>query len=156
MGIHALSDAEKKRRGTFKPEKSEEARARKAVDNVMAFPVLDEVPRCRWPLKPNGLGLQSYTSWCRRLINAGLLTDVSLGYVEQFAIAEDKIEKRLDGGLDVPDKAMEVRRSALMKLEALNVDTSLVPNQAQKGAFGKNGFAGRLRDPADHRARRSG
>lgn len=156
MGRMPLSDAEKKARGTFKPGESENSRATAAVSNVLAFPVFSQIPPCSLPFREHSKGLRVYTEWCQDLVDAGLLTKVSLKWVEQLAIAEEKIDACIRLSKNVPDRAMEHRATALRHLERLNVDKSLVEGQAKTGAFRKNGFPSRLRLPAAHRARRTG
>lgn len=155
MGRHAKTDAQKIADGTFKQSRSETARKTAAVSNVLAFPVINDIPRCDFPLPEDSVGMRTFNSWCRDLIDAGLLTKVSLGYVTNLALADHKIEVCLLAGKNVPDRLSIVRQSALMKLEALNVDKDLVSGQTKKGIFGKNGFPARLRLPASHHARRS-
>ena len=155
MGRHALSDEEKKRRGTFREEQSDTARKTAAVSNVLAFPVITDIPRCEFPLPENGAGMRTFNSWCRDLIDAGLLTKISVGYITNLALADHKIESCLTTGKNIPDRLSIVRQSALSKLELLNVDKNIVTGQTKKGVFGKNGFPARLRVPAAHRARRS-
>lgn len=155
MGRHPLSDEEKKRRGTFREEQSDNSRRVSAVGNVLAFPTLTNVPPCSFPLPENGKGMHTYNSWCRDLIEAGLLTKVSLAFIEQLAIADHTIEQAILSGKTPPGRATNDRGTALRRLELLNVDQNLVAGQTKKGVFGKNGFPARLRLSAQHRARRS-
>lgn len=155
MGRNALSDEEKKRRGTFREGQSDSARRTAAVSNVLAFPVEPSIPKCRLPLPADSIGHSVYNDWCQRLFSAGLLTKVSLAIVENLVLVEDKIDRALRAGKPVASRDMIVRQSVITKLELLNVDQNLVAGQTKKGVFGKNGFPTRLRVPASHRARRS-
>lgn len=155
MGRHAISDAEKIAKGTFKPSTSEEARRTAAVSNVLAFPVEPSIPKLRLALPEDSIGHGVYNDWCQRLFNAGLLTKVSLAFIENLVLVEDKIDRALRIGKPVASRDMIVRQSIISKLELLNVDQNLVTGQAKTGVFGKNGFPARLRLPAAHRARRS-
>lgn len=156
MGRNALSDEEKKRRGTFRPDKSEEARKAEAVGNVLAFPVLTTIPPCSFPFEKDSKGDQAYKKWATDLFNAGLLTEISKAQVEQYALTEHNIASYFASGKPVPARQLDLRRAALVKLEMLNVDTNLVESKTQSGVFKTNGFAGRLRRLADHKAKRSG
>lgn len=155
MGRQALTDDEKKRRGTYRDGQSDTARRVAAVSNVLAFPVEPKVPKCRLPLPDGSAGLAVYDDWCQRLFNAGLLTKVSIGFIENLALVEDKIDRALRSDKSVASRDMIVRQSVLSKLELLNADQSIVSGQTKTGVFGKNGFPARLRLPASHRARRS-
>lgn len=155
MGRYALSDEEKKRRGTFREEASDAARKTAAVSNVLAFPVEPSIPKCRLPLPEDSVGIGVYNDWCQRLFNAGLLTKVSLAFIENLVLIEDKIDRALRAGKPVASRDMIVRQSVISKLELLNVDQNLVAGQTKTGVFGKNGFPSRLRLPSAHRARRS-
>ncbi|MCW5697359.1 MAG: hypothetical protein KIS96_11595 [Bauldia sp.] len=140
---HSRSDEQKRQRngGRIDGRFTEEARAMREVDKVVAFPKLREVPEPTVPLGTNGR--KTFDFWTRRLLEVGLLTAVSIGYVENLALADDKIHERRAAGKEVPDKTLELRRSMLLKLEALNVDQNLVPNPEKTNKFARNGFPGR-------------
>lgn len=154
MGRDALPDAEKIRRGTFCENRSDNTRRTTAVGNVLTFPTITQIPKCKFPLPEDGLGIQTYNRWCQNLIDAGLLTEVSLGFVESLAIADHTIDISIRQGKAPPGRATNDRNRALAKLELLNVDKGIVKGQTKKGAFGKNGFPARLRLFAAHRAHR--
>lgn len=156
MGRHAQSDEQKKAKGTFKPSQSDEARRTVAVSNVLVFPAIPSIPKCSLPIPEDGAGMRAYNSTCQDLLNAGLLTKITLRLAENLALVEHNIESSLLAGKKVTGRDLTVRASVVSKLEMLNVDQNIVAGQTKKGTFGTNGFAGRLRGPSDHRAKRPG
>lgn len=145
-----FTDEDKKARGTFQSNRGAEAMARQKVSKVLQFPVLREMPESSFPLGESGR--KTFEFWARKLLEAGLLTEVTLRQVEGLAVADQKIADRLAKGREVSDATIETRRKVLHYLEGLNVDTSFFANQTKKSAFASNGFPNRLRTPAEHRA----
>lgn len=144
MGRVAKSDEEKAAKGTLDKRYSQEARASEALSKVLAFPAFREIPATRIPLGPEGQRV--YDSWSRRLFDVGLLTEVSKGFVENLAMCEDKIHFAHGAGKMVSDKTLELRRTALLRLEGLNADINLAPTRNSQNPFAHCGFARRLRE----------
>lgn len=151
--VTTLSDDEKRRRGTLDARYSEDARARERMSTVLAFPVLKEIPKPSFPLKEKGE--EQFKFWCERLLDAGLLTRITVGEIENLALVADKIQYALDRRKQPSAQDINLRRLALVKLESLNVDTTFFAAAKNKSAFAQNGFPGRLRSPEEHQARRS-
>jgi hypothetical protein len=151
--VRKLTDAEKIARGTLDERTSETARAKREIGKILAFPVLKEIPAPTFPL--NEVGTKTYQFWANRLLDTGLLTQVSLGHIENLAMTEDIIASNLKSGERPAVNLLEARRKSLQWLETLNVDTTVFAGEAQKGAFSSHGFPGRLRAPSEHLARRS-
>lgn len=154
MGRYASSDAEKLAKGTFDKRYSQEERNRQTVNKVLAFPVLKEIPKPGFPLsEEKGLGTFKY--WAEKLLDAGLLTHITVGYIENLALLDDKLHKAAASPKGVSTKDLDQRRHMLAKLEALDVDTTLFAAAKNKSSFAQNGFPSRLRSPAEHQARRT-
>jgi len=141
VGVHGISDDEKRARGTFKAGFDSETRKNKKAEKILAFPTLHEVPPPTFPLGEKGQ--KTYDTWARRLLEAECLNEVTKGFLENLALTEDKIHARIKEGKEIPDKTMEIRRSMLLKLESLNVDTSRIPKKADN-KFTHNGFPARI------------
>lgn len=154
MGRTPMTDEEKVKRGTLDKRYSDEARGKATMNKVLAFPVLREIPDPTFPLREKGEKVFKF--WCHKLLDAGLLTQITAGDVETFALNEDKIQGRIDVGKELSDRTLEVRRICLQKLEALNVDTTIHAGAKNKSAFAKNGFPNRLLASAEHTAKRTG
>lgn len=135
-GRPPISDAEKKRRGTFDPRWSEEKRAARAQNNVVALFGADAVASI--PEPPAGLSERAkaeYERWTRRLFELGRLTQVWLDKITLYAIRRHAIETRLaEGGLPKQDdqKACEM---FLKELAALNVDAPQAGQTPGEGRF---------------------
>ena len=143
MGIYGLSDAAKVAAGKpLDPRSTEEARAKTALErSVIPFPRLRDVPEPSIPLQE--AGRKTYDSWARRLRDSGLLTVITAGFIEQLALADDAIRAQSGLGKMPSSRFLEIRRGALLKLESLNVDHSLVPDPDKQNRFARNGFPGR-------------
>ncbi len=143
MGIHGQTDAAKIAAGkTLDKRSTEEARARQALErSVIPFPRLRDVPEPSIPLSE--VGRKVYDAWSRRLCDSGLLTAITSGFIEQLALADGAIHDQSAAGKTPSSRYMEIRRGALLKLESLNVDHSLVPDPDKQNRFSRNGFPGR-------------
>lgn len=153
---HAKSDADKAARGTLARHEnfSKAARGARAVNNVLVFPQLKEIPDPTVPLMKGGPGEQAYEFWCGALLNSKLLTKATLGIVESLALTEDKIKMKFDAGKPITDRSLEQRRGCFIQLEALNVDSSIIPDQGKENRFARNGFPARRGKLAANRNRR--
>ena len=143
MGIYGQTDAAKVASGrALDPRTSEEGRAKAALErSVIPFPRLRDVPEPTLPL--GEYGRKVYDNWARRLLDSGLLTVITASFIEQLALADDAIRAQSAVGKTPSSRYMEIRRGALLKLESLNVDHSLVPDPDKQNRFARNGFPGR-------------
>ncbi len=141
---HAKPDSFKRANGTLQSRWTEDARAKRAIDNVLTFPQMKQIPDPSVLLVQGGPGEKAYYQWCELLLRNNLLTAITVGFAETFALAQDKICSRLAAGREVPDKTLETRRSMLFKFEALNVDGAIVPDQRKPNKFAKTGFPARM------------
>lgn len=152
MSTYARSDAEKRLRGTYRDNThSETNRAKRAISNVLSFPQMKTIPDPTVPLIEGSPGWKSYFKWCDLLLQSNLLTAVSVAHVEQLATADQKLHDTAAKGKLASDKTLEIRRGILLKLDALNVDRALVPDQGKENKFARNGFPARLGKPANNR-----
>jgi hypothetical protein len=145
MGRKPLSDAEKLARGTLDNRTSEVARAKATANKVHAFPTLREIPEPTVPFAEDSVGRKTYDRWARFLFDAGHLTVISQGFVENLAMADQTIAAMALAGKPVPASVLTQRNRALGELKILDVDPSLTPNKPEDNVFRKNGFARRLR-----------
>lgn len=145
MGRPALTDAEKKAKGTFDPRYSAEARAAAATSKVVAFPTLDQIPECRFPLKEGGHGQKAYTEIVRRLHEQQRLTMMAHLEVELLALGLDDIHSKLAAGQRVPSTAITTILGRLDKLQRMDVDRAFPGSEGggRQNKFSRNGFASR-------------
>lgn len=113
------------------------------VGNVVYLDVLSEIPECDFKLGKKGQ--KTYNSWCKNLLDAGLLTIKTIGFIENLAIADDLTDKSLRNGGKNMRVAAEMKRSALLKLDKLDADSIIVTPGQSKGAFSNFGFAKRAK-----------
>lgn len=153
-GPRPRSDQEKIALGKLDKRWSDDARAKDRMNKVLAFPVLKSIPEPSFPLLDKGK--QTFQFWCEKLLDAGLLTRITVGEIENLALLDDKIQRSLNKGNSPGINELGLRRSHLAKLESLNVDTTFFAAAKNKSTFAQNGFPGRLRTPAEHQAIRTG
>ena len=150
---HAKPDSYKKARGTFKSHCSEESRTKRAIAKVLVEPQLKEVPLPSIPLLVGGAGERDYYKWCTWLLRRNLLTSISIGWVEKFARASDRIEAKAKAGKEIPTTALEARMVVLNKLADLeHASASTVPDMTRENKFARNGYPAKLgRSPEAHK-----
>jgi hypothetical protein len=103
-----------------------------------------ELPEPNIPLL--AAGRKVYDEWCRTLIKSGLLTLKTREYVEMLAIATDDIAYAIEKGKRPTRQAIEAKRAAMMKLERLDAEQTIVGPQGEGGnAYAAFGFARRAR-----------
>lgn len=90
-------------------------------------------------------GRRTYDEWCRNLLHAGILTVKTREYVETFAISVDALKKAIETGKNVR-AAMEMRRTAQLKLEKLDADKTIVTSIGGESVYAQFGFAKRAKE----------
>jgi hypothetical protein len=111
--------------------------------NVHFLQPLKEIPDPNVPLMKEGHKV--YTEWCRTLIKSGMLTLKSREYVELLAIATDDIAFTINKGKRPTRQAMEAKRAAMMKLEKLDANQTIVTAGGGDSVYAAFGFAKRSR-----------
>lgn len=145
MGRRPLPDHVKIARGTFEPRQSEAARAARTASNIALFPTLSEIPEPEIPMGP--VGRKAYDTWARRLLETGRLTMVSVGYVQQYALALDSMDKLQAMGKPISANYMTVANRALDQIKALDVDLPIGKQAQSQGKFARSGFSAGIRRP---------
>lgn len=102
-----------------------------------------ELPEPNIPLL--AAGRKVYDEWCRTLIKSGLLTLKTREYVEMLAIATDDIAHAIEKGKRPTRQAMEAKRAAMMKLEKLDGDQTIIGPAGGENPYATFGFARRSR-----------
>lgn len=140
-GHNRLSDAEKKRRGTFREDKSEVVMIERAASSVVAGPWLKEIPDPELPL--NEHGLKKYNSLCRALFDQNKLTVITRDSAEQAGVLFQEMKRRLDEGRPIPASLSDKYQRALSVLKIAE-DAPIINNpEAKKNRFSGSGFAHR-------------
>jgi hypothetical protein len=143
MSRRALTDEEKKARGTFEERDSEVNRTKRHLATVHAFPTFREIPEPTVPL--GEAGRRAYDKWARILFDAGHLTEISQGFIQIVGQYEDASAYYHERGKPLPTQWVQIHKAALGELKYLNADKSLAPKQEKSNPFARNGFARRLR-----------
>lgn len=103
-----------------------------------------ELPEPNIPLLVSGRKV--YDEWCRTLIKSGLLTLKTREYVEMLAIATDDIAHAIGKGKRPTRQAMEAKRAAMMKLERLDAEQTIIGPQGEGiNDYAHFGFARRAK-----------
>lgn len=143
MGRPALSDAEKKARKTFDPRYSEEARGEAAAAKVIAFPSLQDVPKCSFPLDEEGQRI--YDDLTRTLFEQGRLTVLTHLEVSALAGGISAERRKIDMG-KAPSAIAFVRfMERIDKLQRASVDRAFAGSTTgdRQNKFARSGFAAR-------------
>lgn len=111
--------------------------------NVHFLQPLKEIPDPNVPLLKEGHKV--YTEWCRMLLKSGMLTLKSREYVELLAIATDDIAFTIQRGKRPTRQAMEAKRAAMMKLEKIDSNQTLVTPLGGESIYAQFGFAKRAK-----------
>ena len=112
-------------------------------DEVHFLTSFKELPEPNIPLL--SAGTKVYQEWCRTLIKSGLLTLKTREYVEMLAIATDDIAYAIDKGKRPTRQAMEAKRAAMMKLEKLDAEQTIIGPAGGENPYAAFGFARRTR-----------
>ena len=132
--IKTLSDEDKKRKGTFRPDESETALAAKAGAKVITGVFLPKVPDPSVPL--NSVGKAKYDELTRLLFEQNKLTVVTCDDCQRYAVMHQQMHDRLTAGKSV---SMDL----IKRMDAISIRLRIAENAptiASPGA--KNKFEG--------------
>lgn len=111
--------------------------------SVIELETFAEIPEPQFPLN-KACGRVTYDRWCRQLIKSGKLTMKALEHITSLAVADDMLAQAISSGKN-SRPAMELRRSAMLKLEKFEEDAH-VPVRQGTNPFSVFGFAKRARE----------
>lgn len=137
-GSNRLSDAEKKARGTFRPDHSDEVYNAQQAAKILQGPWLNEVPEPDYPL--NEFGRAAYDGWTRLMLEQGKLTKVAASLAGLAAVLKQKIKGRLETGKSVSTDDIKT----LARLEAdmgVAENAPVIGNKPERSRFADAGFA---------------
>lgn len=110
---------------------------------VVFLQPLKEIPDPNIPLLATGKKV--YDEWCRTLLRSGMLTLKSREYVEMLAIATDDIAYAIERGKRPSRQSMEAKRAAMMKLEKLDANQTIMAGGGGENPYAAFGFARRAK-----------
>lgn len=144
MGRYALSDEEKRKRGTFRADQSEAAYAAKRAETVVVGPWLKSIPEPTIPL--DAVGRAEYDRLTKLLFNGNKLTEVTCGDCERMAVMKQQMASRLAAGKSVSMDLIK-RMDAISVRLRIAEDAPAIANPNQKSRFEGSGFANRRSSP---------
>jgi hypothetical protein len=137
---HRLSDQEKKARGTFRADMSEEVYAARAAEKIITGPWLKEIPE---PILPLGeVGRKKYDEFTRQLFDQNKLTQVTQVQAEVAAAQFDKIFAIRSAGKQPSASDVTQLQRALDSLKIAE-DAPKIANPGKQNKFAGAGFANR-------------
>lgn len=147
MARPALSDEEKRRRGTLDPRWTEAARAERRGEKVVALfgETVSVIPAPPAGLAPEAA--REYQAWCAALQRSGRLTSLWVEKILVMAIAKHSNLTRLADCKLPRASDVSVVRSTLSELNGINADTPLTEKGDEGRKFARFGFASRVRPP---------
>lgn len=141
-GSNRLSDEEKRRRGTFRADRSDESYAEAAAAKVVSGPWLTSIPEPELPL--NEHGRRKYGELTKVLFEANKLTAVTRMFSEQAAVLFQEQHARLSAGKPVPASLSDKIQRALSMLKIAEDAKPIETPEGRKNKFARCGFASRL------------
>lgn len=99
-GHNKLTDAEKKRKGTFRKDQSASAHHAKQAKKVVAGPWLSKIPEPTLPL--NEVARKRYFEIAQHLMDQGTLTVLTCETVQNAALRHAKLKRILGEGKEAP------------------------------------------------------
>ncbi len=142
-GQNKLSDEEKKRRGTFRADRSEETYAAQAGAKVVQGPWLSEIPEPDFPLRPEGRA--KYNEWTKELFEQNKLTLITVTQASALALLHQQIVKRSSEGKDIAASVFAKFQSGMRDLNsAQNAKVTAGPTRSR---FADSGFSNRRLSP---------
>lgn len=144
MGRHALSDAEKKAKGTFRPDQSEAVYSAKRAEKVIVGPWLTSIPDPEMPL--NAVGRAKYDEITKLLFDQNKLTKVTCMDCEILALHWQNVQGRIAAG-KAPSSDSLKQISTITQRLRIAEDAPAIANPNQKNRFEGSGFSNNRASP---------
>ncbi len=145
------SDEEKKRDGTFRPDRSAAAYAEKDANKVITGLFFSEVPVPSLPL--DEYGKATYEKWARLLIDQGKLTSVTAAHCESLGLIDMRINQKVTSG-KVPTADDMKQRTSVIRMLGVAENAPVIAGKA-KNRFEGAGFSNSRSSPFRLRPLRS-
>jgi hypothetical protein len=150
-GAGKLSDAEKIRRGTFRPDRSEAAYAERAAANVVTGAFLSEIPVSTFPL--NEFGKATYVKFAQLLLDQGKLTSVTAAHCESLGMIDMRINGKITAG-KIPTADDMKQRTSVIRMLGVAENAPVIAGKT-KSRFEGAGFSNSRTSPFRLRSYRS-
>lgn len=137
-GHNRLSDAEKKRRGTYRKDQSSRAHDKKVAEKVVAGPWLNKIPEPTLAL--DDMARKRYFEIAQHLLDQGALTVMTCGTVQIVALRYAKLQKMLEEGKDPPTYLLNQIEKDNRKLEIAETEAPTIGGPKKRARFAGAGF----------------
>lgn len=138
MANPRLSDEEKKRRGTFRADQSEEVYRARAAQKVVTGSTLSAVPDPEMPL--NEIGLGKYRELTELLLSQGKLTKITCMDCEMIALHWQNVRARVATGKSASSDSLKQITAITQRLRIAE-DAPEIESPDKKSRFTGCGFA---------------
>ena len=142
-GHNRLSDAEKIRRGTFRPDQSETVYSGRRAENVVTGVFFSEIPVPSLPL--DDYGKATYQKWAKLLLDQGKLTSVTAAHCESLGLIDMRINQKVTGG-KVPTADDMKQRTSVIRMLGVAENAPVIAGGA-KSRFEGAGFSNSRSSP---------
>ncbi|WP_318911618.1 hypothetical protein [Shinella zoogloeoides] len=142
-GQNRLSDAEKKRRGTFRPDQSEAVYAARKAENVVTGVFFSEIPVPSLPLDEHGRA--TFQKWAKLLLDQGKLTSVTSAHCESLGFIDMLINQRVTAG-KLPTADSLKQRTSVIRMLGVAEDAPIIAGST-KSRFEGSGFSNSRSSP---------
>jgi hypothetical protein len=141
-GSSRLSDEERKKRGTFRADRSDALRDAAAAATVVTGPWLKTIPEPELPF--DKAGLDKYHELARILFDSNKLTSVTRMLVEQVAFLHQEMQRRMAAGKSVPASLSTQMQRALGQLKIADDAPAIANPGGKTNKFASCGFSSRV------------
>lgn len=141
-GNNRLTDEDRKRRGTFRPDRTDAERDAAAAARVVNGPWLREIPEPKLPL--NEVGRQKYDELTTMLFEQNKLTLVTCMIAEEAASLFQEKHRRMAAGKPVPASLSTQLQRALGQLKIAEDAPPIANPAGKKNKFAECGFSSRI------------
>jgi len=143
-GNRRLTDEEKKAKGTFRADQSDEVYRARAAEKVVIGPWLTAIPESTVPL--SAVGKAKYDELTKLLFDSNKLTKVTCGDCERMAVMHQQMHETLTAGKRVPMDLIKRMDSISVRLRIAE-DAPSIANPNEKNRFSESGFSNRRLSP---------
>jgi hypothetical protein len=140
-GRRGIGDAEKRRRGTYRPENSDAALAERAGAKVVTGPWLPAIPEPDLPL--NEIGRRKYDELAKSLFDQNKLTTATRDIAQQIAILHQGQYELLSSGKPVRASMVNEISKLLDKLKIAEDAPTIENPHGKINKFSGCGFSNR-------------
>lgn len=137
-GWNKLTEEEKRRRGTLKPSRSDQAYAERATAKLITGPWLTKIPKPDYPL--NKIGLAKYNEWTNELFEQNKLTSIMVTKASALALLHQKFHRLATEGKEPSASDYAKFQSGMRDLD-IAANAKVTASPGEKNKFEGSGFS---------------